>query len=88
MARGETLANRVDNAVIDLAESVLLSGREGDVFDAVVVDEDGRGTVVQLVDPAVMVRVAARRVDPGDEIRIKLTAVDAAARTVTFERVG
>jgi exoribonuclease R len=88
MARGETLANRVDNAVIDLAEAVLLSGREGDVFPAVVVDEDRRGTVVQLADPAVMVRIAAHRVDPGDDVRIKLTAVDLAARTVAFERVG
>jgi exoribonuclease R len=89
MARAESLANRVDNAVIDLAEAVLLAGREGDVFDAVVVDEDPRrGIVVQLVDPAVMVRVAAHRVDPGDDIRVRLTAVDTAARTTAFDRVG
>ena len=88
MATGEPLANRVDRAVIDLAEAVLLAGREGEVFDAVVVDEDRRGTVVQLVDPAVLARVAAHRVDPGDDVRVKLTAVDLAARTVAFERVG
>jgi exoribonuclease R len=88
MAKGESLANRVDAAVIDLAEAVLLAGRQDEVFDAVVVDEDRRGTVVQLVDPAVMVRVAAHRVDPGDEIRVKLTAVDTTARTVAFARVG
>ena len=63
-------------AVIDLAEAVLLSGREGEVFDAVVVDEDQRGVVVQLVDPAVLARVGAHRVDPGDAVRVKLTAVD------------
>ena len=67
MATGEALANRVDAAVIDLAEAVLLAGREGEVFDAVVVDEDRRGTVVQLAEPAVLVRVAAHRVDPGAE---------------------
>ncbi|MET0325393.1 MAG: RNB domain-containing ribonuclease [Ilumatobacteraceae bacterium] len=88
MAAGEALANRVDNAVIELAEAVLLTGREGEVFDAVVVDEDRRGTVVQLVDPAVMVRVSARNVDPGDEIRVRLTAVDTTARTTAFTRVG
>ena len=88
MAKGESLANRVDSAVIDLAEAVLLAGRVGEVFDAVVVDEDRRGAVVQLVDPAVLVRVAAHRVDPGDDIRVRLTAVDIAARTVHVERVG
>ena len=88
MARGESLANRVDSAVIDLAEAVLLAGRVGEVFDAVVVDEDRRGAVVQLVDPAVLVRVGAHRVDPGDDIRVRLTAVDIAARTVHVERVG
>ena len=50
--------------MIDLAEAVLLAGREGDVFDGVVVDEDRRGTVVQLVDPAVLARVRARRSTP------------------------
>ena len=60
--------------MIDLAEAVLLAGREGEVFDAVVVDEDPRGLVVQLADPAVMVRLAAHRVDPGDAVRVRLGA--------------
>ena len=66
MARCEQRANTVDRAVIDLAEAVLLAGREGEVFDAVVVDEDRHGPLVQLVEPAVMAHVAAHRVDPGD----------------------
>ncbi len=89
MARGDGLANRVDRAVLDLAEAVVLAPREGEVFDAVVVDEDRRGTVIQLVDPAaVLAHVTAHRVEPGDAIRVRLAAVDVAARQVTFDRVG
>ena len=58
-------------AVIDLAEAVLLAGRVGEVFDAVVVDEDRRGAVVQLVDPAVLV---ARRRPPGRSRRRRACA--------------
>ncbi len=88
MAKGEQRANSVDRAVIDMAEAVLLSGRVGDVFDAVVVDEDQRGVVVQVVEPAVMARVSANRVEPGDPVRVKLVAVDAVARTIEFSRIG
>jgi ABC-type molybdate transport system ATPase subunit len=60
----------------------------GELFDAVVVDEDNRGPLIQLTDPAVLARVQARRVDPGDALRVRLTAVDVDARRVEFERVG
>ena len=66
MERTESRADRVDTAVLDLAEAVMLSGLEGEVFDAVVVDEDHRGVMIQVVEPAVLARVHAHRVDPGD----------------------
>jgi hypothetical protein len=44
--------------------------------------------MVQLVDPAVLARVHAHRVDPGDEIRVQLQAVDLTARRVELSRVG
>jgi len=88
MAKGEQRANSVERAVIDLAEAVLLSERVGAVFDGVVVDEDQRGAVVQLVDPAVMARVAANSVEPGDPVRVKLVDVDPVARTIEFSRIG
>ena len=88
MASAEQRANSVERAVIDVAEAVLLSGRVGDVFDAVVVDEDQRGVVIQLVEPAVMARVSANGVEPGDAVRVKLVAVDAVARTIEFSRIG
>ncbi len=88
MEAADSLAGRLDAAVFDLAEAVLLSGHEGQVFDGIVVDEDDRGVKVQIAEPGVLVRVKASRVDPGDEVRVKLVAVDVDARRVEFERVG
>jgi exoribonuclease R len=88
MERAETRADRVESAVIALAEAVWLSGRVGDVFDAVLVDEDRQGAVIQIADPAVLARVEAHRVDPGDAVRVRLTAVDVPARRIDFTRVG
>jgi hypothetical protein len=36
----------------------------------------------------VVTRTVARRVDPGDDIRVKLTAVDVGERSIEVERVG
>ena len=88
MRQGATRANRVDRAAIDLAEAVILQGREGEVFDAVITDEDNRGARIQVCDPAVVARVVARSVDPGDDIRVKLVNADPVERRVDFERVG
>lgn len=87
MARAEAVANRADRAVIELAEAVFLAGREHELFDAVVVDEDRHGTVIQLVDPAVLATVHAHHVDPGDRLRVRLVNVDVPARTIEFRRV-
>ena len=88
MARAESLAHRAENAVIELAEAVLLAGREDEVFDAVVVDEDHRGTLIQLVDPAVLAHVTAHHVAPGDSVRVRLVTADVDRRTVEFHRIS
>lgn len=88
MARAEAVANRADRTVIELAEAVILAGREDELFDAVVVDEDRDGAVIQLVDPAVLATVHARHVDPGDRLRVRLVSVDVPARMIEFHRVG
>lgn len=88
MRQGDTRANRVDRAAIDLAEAIVLQGREGEVFDAVITDEDDRGARIQVCDPAIVARVVARKVDPGDDIQVKLVSADPTARRVDFERVG
>ncbi len=88
MRSGDSLANRCDRAAIDLAEAILLQGREGEIFEAVVTDEDDRGARLQIRDPAVVARAVARRVDPGDDIQVKLVSVDVTERRIEFERVG
>ena len=84
----EDLASRVESAVRDLAEAVLLAGREGELFDGVIVDEDQRGPVMQISEPAVLARIRASRVTPGDQVRAKLVNADPTQRRIEFERVG
>ena len=72
-------ANAVERGIVDLVEAVLLAGREGERFDAVVID-DG---LVQLREPAVRARLAGTPA-PGTEITVRLERADPATRTVTF----
>lgn len=88
MDRAEAVAGRIERAVLDLAEAVILEGHVGESFDAVVVDDDEDGSKIQLLDVAVVAKVRAHSVDPGDHLRVKLVAVDVARRTVGFERVS
>jgi exoribonuclease R len=88
MARAESQSGRIDRAVIDLAEAVLLAGREGEVFAGTVVDVDDRGARVQFNDYPVVVRVAAPGVVPGEPLDVELDAVDVAKRTTHFVPVA
>lgn len=88
MAKAEGKAAQVDRAVLDLAEAVILEGREGSRFEAVVTDVDERGTRIQLSDPAVVARVEGKGAMPGDTIEVELTSVDVLHRQVRFQRIG
>jgi exoribonuclease R len=79
MAAGSRRAGAVDRAVVDLVEAVILQGREGETFDAVVID-DG---VIQLRDPAVRAKVTGAPA-PGTEVIVRLERADPATRTVEF----
>ena len=88
MAAADNRANRADRQALDLAEALCLAGREGDIFEAVVVDEGEWGVEVQIIEPAVLARLSARRVDPGDDVRVRLVSVDIERFQVEFERVS
>ncbi|MEK7422481.1 MAG: RNB domain-containing ribonuclease [Actinomycetota bacterium] len=88
MQRADAIGNRIDRAVIDLVEAVVLRGQEGRTFAAVVTDVDDRGARIQLCDVAVVSRVSIDRVEPGDEVRVKLVEANPAERLVRFERVA
>ena len=85
MAKADALAGRIDRTVIDLAEAVLLSGRAGETFAATVTEVVDKWAKVQLRDLPVVARVAAKDVEPGARIALRLTATDPAKRTIIFE---
>lgn len=88
MGHADAMGGQVDRAVIDLAEAVMLQPQLGQIFAAVVTDLDERGARIQLTDLPVVARVEAHGVEPGDAIRVKLSAIDAEHRSITFARVN
>lgn len=88
MGDADALGGQIDRAVVDLAEAVMMAGRIGDSFAAVVTDVDERGARIQLADLPVVARVSAHNVTPGDAITVTVTAANPASRSVTFTRTG
>ena len=88
MARADMIGGRIERAVVDLAELVMLQGRDGEVFGAVATDVDERGVRIQLRDLPVAARVNATGVGPGDDLDVRLVTTDAARRVLHFERVA
>jgi exoribonuclease R len=80
MKAGARRANAVERGAVDLVEAVLLEGREGESFDAVVIDE----ALVQLREPAVRGHLDDGGPPPGSAISARLERADPAARTVLF----
>jgi exoribonuclease R len=88
MAKADTLAAQIDRSVIDLAEAVMLETAVGQTFEAVVTDVDERGARVQLVDHPIVARVTAHKVEPGDQVTLKLVSADPAKRSIAFQRLA
>jgi exoribonuclease R len=80
MAKADHRARAVERGIVDLVEAVLLQGREGETFDAVVIDDD----LVQLRDPAVRGRIGKDAPEPGSEVTVRLERADPVARAVEF----
>jgi exoribonuclease R len=80
MAAGARRAGAVERGVVDVVEAAVLAGREGERFEAIVID-DG---LVQLRDPAVRARLPEGCPDPGSQVVVRLDRADIAARTVAF----
>jgi exoribonuclease R len=94
MGKAEQRAAQIDRAVIDLAEVAVLSGQEGQSFDAVVTDVDANGARIQLCRYPVVARLGAAAatgaaaVVPGAAVQVRLDAADLARRSLAFSRVG
>jgi exoribonuclease R len=88
MGRTDSLSGQIDRAVIDLAEAVMLDGREGESFAAVVTDVDARGARMQLADLPVVTRIDAPGVAPGAALHVRLIDADPGQRSIRFEQVA
>jgi exoribonuclease R len=87
MDRADARSSQIERAAIDLAETVVLHGREGKTFDAVVTDIDERGARIQLCKLPVTARVEAKGAETGDEIDVRLVSADTDRRELRFEQV-
>jgi exoribonuclease-2 len=83
----EDRAATVERRVLKAAAALLLHGREGEVFDAVVTGRATKGTFVRIASPLVEGRVVRGEagLDVGDALRVRLLAVDLAQRHLDFE---
>jgi exoribonuclease R len=88
MAASDHRAHEVDRAVVDATEAWLLSGRVGEVFDALVLDAEDNRALVLLDAPAVRATCSGKNLPEGDHIRARLVEADVASRTVRFDAVA
>jgi len=85
MARADGHAAQLNGAVISLAEAVMLAGREGEMFDAVVTGIVEKGAQVQLADLPIMVNVATPKPPAeGDRLKVRLVLSDPGERRTVF----
>jgi exoribonuclease R len=84
MARSTRRAKTLDRATIDLVEAYLLQDRQGEEFDAAVVDVSSDYGMVVLDDPPVRARCDGAGLPLGERIRVRLEAADPATRTIRF----
>ncbi|MBN9219752.1 MAG: RNB domain-containing ribonuclease [Mesorhizobium sp.] len=85
MGRADSRAAQINHAAIDLAEAVMLNGREGQIFKAVVTDIADHGVRVQLADMPVVATVKASGLRQGDGLTLRLVSADPDQRSIVFE---
>jgi exoribonuclease R len=85
MAEADRRSDAAEAAVINLAETLVLSGREGQVFQARVVDVEEDRATIQLTDPPVVTRLRAEGLALGASIDLRLVSADPATRRLEFE---
>jgi exoribonuclease R len=86
MARADARSAQVQRAAVDLAETVMLHGHEGESFSSVVTDIDERGARIQLCSRPIIARVDAQGVQAGDDLQVRLVSADPDRRELRFAR--
>ena len=85
MGRADARAARITYAAIELAEAVMLKGREGDTFKAVITDVADRRVRVQLCDMPIVANVKMSGPRQGDGLTLRLISADPDQRSIVFE---
>jgi exoribonuclease R len=88
MAESGRVGHELERECVALMEAAVLHGREGEEFDAVVVevDRDGSSGTVQLADPAVRASCDGQ-LPVGEAVRVRLAEADVERRSVRFALV-
>ncbi|WP_296677871.1 RNB domain-containing ribonuclease [Novosphingobium sp.] len=88
MGKADARAGQIERAVVDLAETEVLAGQEGQSFAAMVTDLGEAGARIQLCDLPVVARTVARSVTPGEKITVRLDRADPVRRELAFSRIA
>jgi exoribonuclease R len=88
MGESGRVGHELERECVALMEAAVLHGREGEEFDAVVVevDRDGSSGTVQLADPAVRASCEGE-LPVGEAVRVRLVEAVVEKRSVRFELV-
>jgi exoribonuclease R len=85
MAESGARAGQIERAIIDDVETRLLERRIGERFQAVALENDRRGTVIRIAEPAVRARLHADPPpNPGDLLTVELVRADPVSRSLEF----
>jgi exoribonuclease R len=94
MSDADSRAAKVNRACLDYAECVILSARVGETFEATVIEVSREMAQFTIEDHCVVARIRLPKpkpgqpaVSPGDDLTVRLDAVDALSRRLTFSVV-
>jgi exoribonuclease R len=85
MEHSNRRANQYSGGIVSIVEAAVLAPSVGRVFEAVAVENDEDGGVVQLSDPAVSARCDGDDLPLGERVDVRLTLADVAKRQVRFQ---
>jgi len=87
MQKARSRETRYERALVDFSEALILAGRVGETFEAVVVDVDDPDATIQLTEPAVVASIDAGTLQLADRIEVRLVSTDTYTRLALFESV-
>lgn len=84
MSRSSQKASQLTAGALDRVEAALLAGREGQIFEGIVLRQAGDGARVQVTEPPVVAKVMGLDAEPGSAVRMRLESVSIPDGTVTL----